>query len=595
MAADRDDAVDVSVVIATYNRRDVLGTTLPAVLAQDLPGRTYEVVVVDDGSHDGTVEFVRALSSRGRLKLLEESHRGTAAARNAGIKAATGRVVLVLDDDIVCTPDLLERHLSCHDGAEASVVVGPTLTAGRPGDGLADEWMSESLETYFSRRRDEPAPKWPESAWFGPNCSTRRETLLALGGYDERETATRLEDIELGLRLWQAGLRFRFEPRALVRHLPHKSLRRVVVDDARSEGRTMVRLCRKHPEYRPHSPLATLSAGSLAKRSARQALVRLPGPVDPTLAALVSLLQRMPRALTRRATRLRLIQAARQIVLLRAALREAGSWRQLQGEFGARIPVLLYHRVGPERDGVYPSLTVSPAAFRRQVGWLRRRGFQTVSLGEWQAWRREGRALPARPVVITFDDAYDEIAQHALPILREHGFGAVVFAVTGQLGGTNAWDEAQGFAALRLMSAEQMREWVGHGIEFGAHTRTHADLRGLDPRRLDDEIRGSRRDLEQRLGAPVLSFAYPFGNYDDAARAAALSSFELVFSCDEGLNDLGTAPDLILRTMIQPVDTLVDLELRLRLGWSPLQSVREIVRLKSRVRYLRRRLAWTRA
>ena len=96
----------LSVVIATHNRKDVLARTLPSLLAQDLPPAEYEIVLVVDGSTDGTADMLRALSPRCALRILEAPRRGPGAARNAGVAAARGDTVLFLDDDITC-PRLL--------------------------------------------------------------------------------------------------------------------------------------------------------------------------------------------------------------------------------------------------------------------------------------------------------------------------------------------------------------------------------------------------------------------------------------------------------------------------------------------------------
>ena len=131
----------------------------------------------------------------------------------------------------------------------------------------------------------------------------------------------------------------------------------------------------------------------------------------------------------------------------------------------------------------------------------------------------DGKGLPDKPVIITFDDGYENLAEYAFPVLQRYGFSATVFVVTGNLGGSNAWDEVRGSATLRLLSADQITEWAAKGIEFGSHTRSHPDLRTLAIEDAQHEISGSKRDLEEVLGSPVASFAYPYGFRNDAAEA----------------------------------------------------------------------------
>ncbi len=100
----------ISVVVATYNRRAVLARTLPTLFAQDLPPGQYEVIVVVDGSTDGTAEWLRGLRPRQAFRVLEQPNLGPAAARNAGLAAARGGLILFLDDDILCGPTLLRTQ-----------------------------------------------------------------------------------------------------------------------------------------------------------------------------------------------------------------------------------------------------------------------------------------------------------------------------------------------------------------------------------------------------------------------------------------------------------------------------------------------------
>src|SRR5665213_3861512 len=102
----------ISIIIPTYNRRDVLARTLPTVFGQDFSPELYEVIVVVDGSFDGTVEMLRTYTPRCSFRILDQVNRGPAAARNAGLEVSRGRLVLFLDDDIRCGPDLIKQHVS---------------------------------------------------------------------------------------------------------------------------------------------------------------------------------------------------------------------------------------------------------------------------------------------------------------------------------------------------------------------------------------------------------------------------------------------------------------------------------------------------
>ncbi len=170
------------------------------------------------------------------------------------------------------------------------------------------------------------------------------------------------------------------------------------------------------------------------------------------------------------------------IAAYRNAMREAGSWASLRREFGMRLPVLLYHHVGPKGTRAHPELTVSPQRFERQVRWLAMRGYTGITAADWLRWVRQGKPLPPKPILLTFDDGYADLGEHALPVLRRYGFSAVVYIITGKIGGKVAWEEPRDGESYTLMTAEQIRHWAREGIEFGAHSRTHRIWRHLAQR-----------------------------------------------------------------------------------------------------------------
>lgn len=172
-------------------------------------------------------------------------------------------------------------------------------------------------------------------------------------------------------------------------------------------------------------------------------------------------------------------------------------------------------------------------------------------------------------MIVTFDDAYADICDYALPVLEHHGFAAAIFVVTRRIGGVNTWDDADDQDALRLMSADQIRAWVRRGMEFGAHTRTHPNLRTLDSARLRTEIEGSAKDLYELLGRRPTAFAYPWGIFDDRSVAMTMEVFPLAFTVDPGHSVITRDPHRLHRFMVKPTDPPLDLSLGFRLGWSP--------------------------
>jgi len=565
----------ISAVIATYNRREALADCLTTLLDQDLPADQYEIVVVVDGSSDGTIEILNAFRVRAGLVVVEQDNKGKSAALNGGVKAATGEIVLIIDDDLLCDRRLLSTHLAAHERGTSKLVFGRMRSVSGRSPSLADRLMHESLEKYYSRLEMDPQPKWPDDACAGPNCSMPRAVFLTSGGYDEKLFPRRAEDSDLGLRLWKMGVHFQFEPRAIATHWWVKSDRQFWADNV-EDGASLIRLCRKHPETRSHWGLVGVVSAPAWKRYAARAATSGSAVARLSLGALVSVCEKLALLKWTQRIGMRLFVACIGVAVVTGARREAGSWRLLRKLFRNRLAVLLYHHIGlPTPETKNLSLTITPKKFERQVRWLHWRGYTTITPAQWLAWCAGGESLPEKPILLTFDDAYADITKHALPVLERYSFRSAVFVISGQVGGLSAWD------GLPLMTMEQIQHWATRGIEIGAHTRTHPDLTTVPNDLTADEVRGSKEDL-MGAGLRPLSFAYPYGCFDDRVRKSVDGVFPLAFTCEEGLNDLRTDPLLLRRTMVQPGDTILDIELRAALGRSPLNSVRSGLRLRSR-------------
>jgi glycosyltransferase involved in cell wall biosynthesis/peptidoglycan/xylan/chitin deacetylase (PgdA/CDA1 family) len=559
----------ISVIIPTYNRREILARTLATVFDQDFPPNEYEVVVAVDASTDGTIEYLRALRPPCALRIVEHSRNlGQAAARNSALKVAQGELVLFIDDDDLCEPNLLKEHVAAHNGTSPLLVEGTVLVAPDSPAGLITDRKRQ--RSVWGKPEDGLLEmRWPKTP--GPNTSAPRALIVACGGFDDRMFRMR-EDVDLGLRLWKMGVRYIQQPKALAYTLYCESTADLI-EDAVLGARNEILLCRKHPDYRPHAALAGLAGGRWWTRLMRSMSIRMPISPAPLLWLAYWIAQELRRFPQPRRLGLQLLEVLMAITAYRSAARELGSWEALRREFGLRLPVLLYHRVAPDRRG-HPELTVAPEQFEREIGWLARHGYTGIRSSDWLSWIREGKTIPAKPLLITFDDGYADTAEYAFPVLRRHGFAGTAYVVTRCIGGTNQWDKDRGLESLALMTAEQIRRWDAQGIEFGAHGRTHPDLATVSAAKLDDEVNGSRNDLEDLLGKRPVSFAYPHGSYNEKVRECVQGAFALAFTGYGGVNYLRTAPGLLARMMVRPGDSLADLAVRVRLGCSPGEYLR---------------------
>lgn len=173
------------------------------------------------------------------------------------------------------------------------------------------------------------------------------------------------------------------------------------------------------------------------------------------------------------------------------------------------VPILMYHSVADDPPAATRSLSVRPSQFGAHLRFLHDHGFTGLTFADLCEGVRAGTALPARPVVLTFDDGYADTHEAALPLLVEHGFPATVFVTTGWM--RDAGTEAAGRPLDRTMGWAQLGELADAGVEVAAHSHSHPELDQLDESALGTELRHSRALLEDRLSLPVTSLAYPFG------------------------------------------------------------------------------------
>jgi glycosyltransferase involved in cell wall biosynthesis/peptidoglycan/xylan/chitin deacetylase (PgdA/CDA1 family) len=562
----------ISAAVITRNRADLLARTLPTVLRQDLSVGSFEVIVVDDGSSDATPDVLEEHSNRSDVHVLRQTRGGISAARNAAIEAARGELVVFLDDDLLCEPGLLRAHATAHARrTDPLIVLGRLGVAAESTSRIVASWLAAEAAAAHARRSRGVTLR---DAFVAANCSAPVELLRSCGGFDHSLEAR--EEHELGLRMVRAGASPFYEPRAVALEVVGKRVEQLL-RDACAVGRDEVRLCRRFPEYRRHSPLRRLAEGPLWKRKIRRLTTRSTLLETFVLTAPTQLTTRIDTSSSRRAATV-LLGARQGVAFRRGAVSAAGSWSSLMTEFGRRLPVLCFHRVGPPVRGANPELTITPRKFRAQLGLLSRLGYTPISARAWLAWCRSAERVPKRPVLLTFDDAYSDLHDHAFPALASKGYRATLFVPAGYLGKENLWDEAlragSYTVAHRLLESTAVAGWHRRGIEVGAHSRTHARLPTLSSRDLVEEVEGSKRDLERLLGAPVTTFAYPFGAVDERVRDAAASVFDAAFTIDEGLNTLATDPLMLRRTVVQPGDTALDLVFRLSLGWSPVHRLR---------------------
>lgn len=243
----------------------------------------------------------------------------------------------------------------------------------------------------------------------------------------------------------------------------------------------------------------------------------------------------------------------------------------IPGEKG--FPVLMYHKIA---DAKPDGLTVTPRQFEDHLKYLKRKGYRSLIFRDLSELEQEGKDIPPRSIILTFDDAYANYEKEALPLLRKYGFQATLLVPVGFMGGVNEWDQGSD----PILGAESLRAIASEGItEIGLHSMMHGNYSRMTP----EEVLADLNICSQTLEAGQIQFtkilAYPYGAYprkDPAKKEAmfnALSRFGLLFSLRIG-NRLNRWPLTsryeITRTDIRGTDSLYTFKTKVKKGRSKL-------------------------
>ncbi len=173
-----------------------------------------------------------------------------------------------------------------------------------------------------------------------------------------------------------------------------------------------------------------------------------------------------------------------------------------------RVPILMYHYVSvplPGSDKYRLDLSVSPANFAAQMASLKDNGYQTISPDDLYAALTQGQKLPDHPILLTFDDGYEDAYTNAYPILQKYGFTGTFFIVTGFI------DEGR----KGYLTWDQVKEMSNEGMSIQSHSRDHEDMRNRDHDWLVYQIIGPQKTIEAHTGVLPRFFCYPSGEFDD--------------------------------------------------------------------------------
>jgi peptidoglycan/xylan/chitin deacetylase (PgdA/CDA1 family) len=186
----------------------------------------------------------------------------------------------------------------------------------------------------------------------------------------------------------------------------------------------------------------------------------------------------------------------------------ASPWMRIAAGKRLSIPILMYHSIADEdesKTSAYYRTTTVPSVFADQMRYLRSEGYRTCSLAEVITRLLTNCKNETKSVAITFDDGYHDFYQNAFPVLNECGFMATVFLPTAYIG-----ESRLQFKGKNCLTWSEVKELQRNGVEFGSHTVTHPQLQRLNRCAIEREVVDSKREIEQKTGYCVTSFAYPY-------------------------------------------------------------------------------------
>ena len=191
------------------------------------------------------------------------------------------------------------------------------------------------------------------------------------------------------------------------------------------------------------------------------------------------------------------------------------------------VPILMYHSI--DNNGNDTKLSVSPESFARQMEFLSKNHYNVVPLGKVISYIKKNEIPPQKTIAITLDDGFHNNYQYAYPVLKKYNIPATLFIIVNRVGNPG------------FLSWEEIREMSDSGVvTIGSHTKVHFWLLGSDERFLQDEVAGSKKIIEEKIGKKVDFFCYPMGAFDAKSKKAVKDAG---YACAVSTSPRGVAPD----------------------------------------------------
>ncbi len=460
----------ISVVIPTHNEAPNLEYVLPHV-----PSYVDEVVLVDGHSTDGTIAVARQLMPN--IRFIEQADYGKGDALRLGFAQCTGDIIIMIDADGSIDPREMDRFiellLAGHDFVKGSRFL--------PGGGSDDMSFLRSIGNsilcdlvnvlFYAEFSD---------LCYGYMAFWRR----CLDDLRIDCTGFQVEAL-INLRMLEA--------RAKIAEVPSFEHRRI-------HGQSNLRTFR--------DGWLVLRA-IVDERFRRKPAPRLKRVLTPSLSLLRAHDKGINTQMTARLSRLLQDEPD--------SFDGRDNMISLDRPDAPQLPIVMYHSIADDAKPRFKQFAVPPRLFADHMAFLDDQGYTPLTITQYIHLRQQPHAVwPNRPIILTFDDGFDDFYTHAFPVLRCHGFVATLYVTTGFVGATSRWLRRSGEAMHQMLTWDHLRELSQNNIECGAHSHNHLPLDTLPLTLARQEIQQSKQLLEKQLSREVLTFAYPFGYYTSA-------------------------------------------------------------------------------
>jgi glycosyltransferase involved in cell wall biosynthesis/peptidoglycan/xylan/chitin deacetylase (PgdA/CDA1 family) len=568
----------ISVVIPTFNRCALLRQCLDSLERQTVDDSAFEVIVVVDGSTDGTEAFLKEYQPEYAFRYLVQENKGLSAARNAGNRIAAGNIILCLDNDMIAAPELVAAHLHIHDATPGSLVQGNLKIHAGVVRSRYLRYEEQLLERLFQEKA--AATELSADDVAGGNISIARDVLEKAGGFNEELRSMRNTDGELAYRLERLAVPVRYCPQALA-YQTHVKEFEEALEASTLYGRAYVHTSRQFPEsIWDYSPLVN-DRCSILRNLARRCYTR---PRTEWGCGTFEAVLRLGRCLAELAG-LQPVAAAFYRLHIDYCF-----WRGVHAEAGADfarfvprgVSILCYHNVSQTRIHAFRLYIMNPEKFAGQMRWLCSHGYQAVSMDQLHAYLARGEPLPEKPVMITFDDAYEDLARHATPLLAELGLHHVHFINSGKLGRTSDWvDNAPKLPIMSAEAARDLQERFGDVVDLQAHGKDHLSFEDIDNAASRVEVEHCLEVLAPLARRAVNCLAYPYGEYrEETPGLMRQLGIRCSFTVDQGQCRPGQDLQLLPRVEVFGHDLPIDFRLKVKYGWSPIATSRAWLKRK---------------